>query len=237
MPTGDGGCPPSLQVAPGRPESAGPYDRPSLRPGDVSGMGPPAAIVGFTLIELLLVTAIIGVVAAAIVACVAGGIRVWENARNFNRVEAEAFVGLAIMEKDLRNTFPFHGIPFKGDEGSFSFPGLVSTEEGEERIGTIGYRIGRDGTVLLRKAWPYAAPEPADDRAEPVLVGLAVFGGNYYRPGKEPGAAGFWQSGWSDVSNMPARVRITFAADSEGKETGFERIVLLPASQRAPERP
>ena len=84
---------------------------------------------GFSLIELLVVTAILGVVIAAIAGSLAGGIKVWDAARNFNEGEAAAALALAELERDLVNSFDFFDLSFSGHKDGMAFPGVVSDPE------------------------------------------------------------------------------------------------------------
>ena len=83
----------------------------------------------FTLIELLVATSIVVVVAGVIGACLAGGIRTWDAARDFTVVEADALIDLEIMQRDLMNAIRFKGIGFKGSKTRMSFPALLDGDE------------------------------------------------------------------------------------------------------------
>ncbi len=93
---------------------------------------PRSTMAGFTLVELLVVTAILGLAMAAIGACLSGGIRVWDTARQFGRIESDVYLAMDRMSHDLRNSFPYYRIPFNGDGYEAAFPGLVAAEANAE---------------------------------------------------------------------------------------------------------
>ena len=82
----------------------------------------------FTLIEMLVVVSILAVVGAVIGACLFAGLRVWDRADEFNRIEASVYIGMMMLEKDVGRLNHFYDIPFKGEREKFSFPRLLSSE-------------------------------------------------------------------------------------------------------------
>lgn len=195
----------------------------------------------FTLIELLVVVCILAVVTGSIAACLAGGIRIWETARNFDAVTANAMVGLRIMEKDLVNAFRFHGIDFNGKEKEVSFPGLVMTRTPDEqnldvqRIGTVRYFFNREGKNLTREDRPYPGGT-SGGRSEKIVLNLRDLNLAYYhlpekgkpvRGGyiKAPESGGVWQD---FATNFPDIVRIELFLETGADVVKIERTVILP---------
>jgi hypothetical protein len=121
----------------------------------------PSRRCGFTLIELLVVITTSIIVAAAVGACLAGGIRVWEAAQRFNRPESDAIVAMALLSTDLGSTFVFSGIPFDAQASRLSFPGIVEDDD-EGRLGAISYELS--GRMLLRQTVPYPEGIPGVER-------------------------------------------------------------------------
>lgn len=188
----------------------------------------------FTLIEMLIVTAILGVVIAAIVACLAGGLRVWESARRFDKVETEAMFALAAVQKDVMNAIPFYALPFRGSPDGMAFPCLVSVlsgEGGEEvAVGTAAYRLDYGRGRLIRRAWAFPRPEPPEQNAETV-AGRVRNARLWYAPDpadRTASGGAQWQDIWRDASNLPRRVRIDLGLDDEGETRTFSRTFVIP---------
>ena len=215
---------------------------------------------GFTLIELLVVIAILGIVTSVIAACLSGGINVWEKARNLNKIEAEAFVGLAVIEEDLNNTFSFYDISFDGDDTHMSFPSLIvnsldassipasffSRESiGEQsdlpensrlsrRIGTVKYLFDRNTKSMLRGEWIYPEEEPLNGKFEKLVAGLNDVKLSYFVMPDGKQSSGSAQ--WNDKTNFPHAVSIELVfGGGQGKDQiRISRKVYLKAVSMRP---
>jgi len=197
---------------------------------------------GFTLIELLVVAAILGIVTAAIAACLSGGIRAWDAARTFGEGEAEALLGLRILEKDIANSFAFYAVPFSGQPRGLSFPALLETVAGEDdpvpgkataatRIGTVSYVFDRRRNALMRQQWTFPGPTPLGTGGESVVPDLFDAQFTYYsRPGHAGG--GSWQESWNDSTNLPAAVRIAISFVGDDPPPPMDRTFFIPVAVR-----
>lgn len=188
----------------------------------------------FTLVELLVVAAILGVVTATVAACLGGGIRAWDAARTFRAVEGDMLLGVGIIEKDLRNAVPFHGIPFRGDGIEMSFAGLVRGQGAAAgqmaRLGTVKYMADSTGGAILRKSWPYPGDESDAGQPETVMDGLEGVQFLYFAPPVDGRASGAWQDRWTDVTNRPGAVRVMLSLSSQsGQGIGLQRTIVLPS--------
>ena len=204
------------------------------------------AMRGFTLIELLVVIAILAVVATAIGACLAAGIRAWDAARDFSSVETDALIDLEIMQRDIMNTFRYHDIKFLGSKVLVSFPCLVRARDpddaglgdeperaGTKHIGTVRYSYNKEKLSLFRKTWRYPGSQAdVEDPGSVVIGNLAGVTFEYYRLSPEPGQPGTWVGSWTEETNLPARVRIglTFAGDA--RPAGITRTIIIPTAKR-----
>lgn len=197
----------------------------------------------FSLIELLVVTAIIGVVVAAIGACLAGGIRVWDSARTFNETEAETLVAFRLMRKDLANTFRFPGIPLTGDGEQLEMAGVQVSppEPGADealtgRVGAIAYRWDRSGRTWLREWIPFAWDESDLRRTlTEVLVrdvrGVAL----QYAAAPEAGGGELrWAEAWSNPTNLPVAVQVELSVGSRRSGRCGQVFLLENAGAAAP---
>ena len=162
----------------------------------------------FTLIELLVVAAILALVGAAIGACIAGGIRVWDRARTFHVAESEALLGLERFSSDVMNTFHFYAIPFEGATAELSLPALVVASEGgvgeAGRVGTVRYYFdrGRGGLYRLSAVFPLSPPQRSAG-AEEVVSGLSDLRLTYLDRRN-----GGWEDAWQNRTNRPSGVRV-----------------------------
>ncbi|MBN1557400.1 MAG: prepilin-type N-terminal cleavage/methylation domain-containing protein [Lentisphaerae bacterium] len=160
----------------------------------------------FTLLELLIVVAILSVVIGVVAACLTSGMRVWEEARAFSLGEAEADLALIQFERDVRNMFPFYGIPFEGEAEAVTLSGRVGREDSPDRPGGIRYRFDRAAGALLRETWPFpaAGPEP---RPETLVDDVAQAALDYFVvPPGEGASEGQWMT---QTTNMPRAVRLS----------------------------
>ena len=195
---------------------------------------------GFTLIELLVVSAIIGVVVTVVAACLAGGIRVWDRTRTLAVTEANAVIGLRIIEKDLANTFAFYGIRFDGGPAGLSFPGLVlprpagsdksQDSDTGERIGMVKYWFDPQKKALFRQEKVYPCNEASPVVAEELLPHLQSLALQYYAPARQ-GLGGAWQGSWDDETNFPSRVRVQLVFEQEEGVVNISRTILLPTEK------
>ena len=180
---------------------------------------------------------VIGVIGA----CLAGGMRVWDSAREFNRAEAGAVVALQVIERDLHNTFPFHAVPFRGDVDGMAFPGLLprETDAGEPDfgLGTVTYSYNRNDRSLLRRTTDLPAAASDGEPAEELLDGLTELRLRYYEPPVEKGATGKWVDTWANPTNFPSRVRLDLTFGEQADRFTLTRTVLIPVISESPHEP
>jgi len=179
------------------------------------------------------VTAILGLVIGVIAASLGGGIRTWDTARRFGRIEAQAAIALDVLERDLANAFHFHDVPFQGSTGTAAFPGRVEAGEagGEPfwQIGTIRYRFDPEREALLRLAWTYPSSEPPAGRSELLLSDVKNLAFSY-RAGNGGSGTAAWDDSWNSATNFPIAVRLelTFPAEEVGTLTRTMRLPVAP---------
>jgi len=185
---------------------------------------------GFSLIELLVVTAILGVVIAAIAGSLAGGIKVWDAARNFNEGEAAAALALAELERDLVNSFDFFDLSFSGHKDGMAFPGVVSDpEHGHMAVGLVSFAVDERTGRLLKKVQPYKAGR---EYSEVLADGIEAFEIAYYNMATVQGSGRTWVEAGAVVTGFPARVDIRLALLSGSGAGEMSRTVLLPTRLR-----
>lgn len=200
----------------------------------------------FTLIELLVVTAILGLVIAVIGACIAAGLKVWDQARSFHVSEIDGFVGLDIIEKDVSNTFCFRGVPLSGAGGRLSFATLLTPDSSggqgkgassglearasDWRIGTVQYVLDASRGELLRQEWAYSPSQRAPEtlRSERLMSGVNALSFSYLSSSKGSAAPEVWQPEWNSATNLPVAVRVTVKGRDADRPFVMERLILLP---------
>lgn len=193
---------------------------------------PPSGRAGFTLIELLVVSLILALTVAAIGACLAGGLRVWDAARRFGAVESEGILALHAVSADLRNTFRFSAAGFEGGPDSVTFPALVRLQGLEDpELGTITYTFQRaDGSLQRRTTLFKTAREETDIVAQNV-VGFELI----YIVDRDPGNPGVsaWNKG---TTNLPDHVQVTLTVAEDASQAPFrlQQRVPLAAGGDAP---
>lgn len=194
----------------------------------------------FTLIELLVVTSIIAVVAGVIGACLAGGIRAWDAARDFTVVEADALIDIEIMQRDLMNAVRFRGIGFRGSKTRMSFPALLdgeeldasmASDEGDSpvpRIGTISYVFDSEKSMLLKKTWIYPLEESAAGNGRKMISNLRDVNLQFYQSAMEGEDQGVWVPSWDNTTNHPVRVKIGLIFADGLQPKIITRTIILP---------
>lgn len=172
----------------------------------------------FTLIELLVVTAILGIVVAAVGACLAGGIRVWDVARRFNRHEADAMMGFQMMRRDIARLVPFEVAPFEGAKSGLQFTGInvVPAADGRDasmpRLTRTRYYHDAAKRAWCRAVAPldWAGTTPPAESVE-IMVANVDRAALRYAPAPEDGAPGLgpgWSGTWTNPTNLPAVVEV-----------------------------
>jgi prepilin-type N-terminal cleavage/methylation domain-containing protein len=186
---------------------------------------------GFTLIELLVVAAILAVATAAVVGCLAAGIRVWEAASGFAADENEAMFALRTVQKDLMNAGPFYAVRVSGGPAELCLPvemGVAAEGGGEQRrIGTVEYFADASRRGLFRRAWPFPGEEMPRRDAERVAAQVDGVALSYWGPAGDGRAAG-WRDRWENPTNLPSRVRVELLYRSGGATRTFSRVFPLP---------
>ncbi len=119
---------------------------------------PSATCDGFTLVEMLIACALVSLVAGAVVATLAGGLRVWERVQAFGTRDQAIEIAFHQMRSDLRSAHRFEPIPFTGRSDTMSFPSVIEMYQGEqswEEVGQTTYLLDRRHRQLRRVRQPY----------------------------------------------------------------------------------
>ena len=180
----------------------------------------------FTLIELLIVTAILSVVIGVIAACLAGGIRVWDSARSFARLEKDTAYALRIVERDVANALPLPNLGFEGSETEMRFP-LRIAADGAPAMGDVVYAYDPLAGTLVRRLEPYR--EGKDSRLpERLLTGVAAAAFRYSALQRSDGGGRAWQSMGPSTTNFPGRIELAVELADGERRMIVRREMMLP---------
>ena len=117
---------------------------------------------GMTLMEILLVVSLIGIVSLAIYHALSNGIKVYQRHQRLV-VEEDVVIFFEKLKQDVRQSFRYAKIPFKGDSYTFSFPTFVTTRADArsglnpdryiDQLGRVEYSYDlNDDTIYRRQA-------------------------------------------------------------------------------------
>lgn len=183
---------------------------------------------GVTLVELLLVVTLFAGALAAVVGVLSAVIRVWETARAEDQGLRDVFLGLELLERDLRNAVPFHAVPPSGDARSLTVAArVIDPTGGARRLGTIAYGFDPGNGVLQRRAWTY--PDAPPVAGEPVMQGLDRFRLSYRMAHPTQPGVWEWVAALDPERGRPTAVRVEFAIDEEDRSSDVVvRTIRLP---------
>jgi len=125
---------------------------------------------GFTLIELLITAAITAIVALAIGATFAGGIKIYKSIEGRGGARTDVLLSLEKMEMDLRSMLALSDITFNGGSKSITFASIVreTDSEGNENraLGSVTYCLDEKNENLIRKEKNYSQALVENDAGE-----------------------------------------------------------------------
>lgn len=185
----------------------------------------------FSLIELLVVLAILGLALGVTGAVFAAGLRVWDTAQTFRRVEAEALLGLEIMERDVAGMLPTVAGGMYGDGEGMVFIVVEHDTTGRERLHVVRYSWSAEDGTVRRWMAPIPAQAGRDDRSETVVQGVADLRLDYYELPREQDTAGQWTGHWTNPTNIPGGVRVFLVLQENTRRISMTRSMAVPAAR------
>lgn len=192
---------------------------------------PHSASAAFTLIELLLVTALLGLVIAAVGSSLWAGIRVWEEVRLVGQGESGMRLALESWAQDVANAPLFFDIPVRGDDSEMSLPRVETSNDGHPAgLQTVAFGFRSREKAFVRSAWPYPGERPSVPPVEPLASGVS--GVRFEYLGLDDDGSGGWSSSWSNPTNRPAAVRCTLTPEDGASAFPVERTVFLYAEPK-----
>lgn len=197
---------------------------------------------GFTFVELLLVTAMLAVIGLAIYSTFSSGINFWLRISQ-EKNDEDVIVFFEKISYDLRSSFRYTGIDFKGSSDKISFPIIAEfeTKSGKrEGVGKVDYIFDRIGESIKVKQSNYSEVYLGRPHYERELVGnIRSLNFKYYYYDAEEEKY-FWTSSWQmgdgvafgivTEKKIPLAVRVEVVLKDENKSRIFQRTVFIPAA-------
>ena len=116
---------------------------------------------GFTLIELLVAASIAAIIALAVGATFAGGLKVYRSIEGRGGARTDVLLCLEKMEGDLRSMLALSDITFNGGPKKITFAGIVNSS-----LGSVTYYLDEKGENLIRKEENYPQALAEGDTGE-----------------------------------------------------------------------
>ncbi|MBU1146997.1 MAG: prepilin-type N-terminal cleavage/methylation domain-containing protein [Candidatus Omnitrophica bacterium] len=148
---------------------------------------------GFTFIELIISVTIFSIVIVAVYGVFYMGIRSWKRAQGEKSLQEIRLVFLK-MEKELKNTFFFSDVKFKGTSKDMTFPLVIS-----DKVYAITYSVNEDEDDGL--SWILRKQGEEEKEISPLMRSIKF---QYAGMSKEIE----WKDSW-DEGSLPAGVRIS----------------------------
>jgi len=120
---------------------------------------------GFTLIELLITAAITAIIALAIGATFAGGLKIYKSVEGHGGTRTDILLCLEKMERDFRSMLALSDITFNGESKNITFASIVKETDSKGNknptLGSVTYYIDEKKENLIRqeKNYPQALAE------------------------------------------------------------------------------
>ncbi len=171
---------------------------------------------GFTFIEIITSITIFTLIITAVYSVFYLGMKNWQRGEDRKALQ-EIRLSLLRIDKELKNSFYFSKIPFKGTDEEMTFPLSAASDE-TENIYTITYvvdsddRTGLRGLVRKKKIFSESFLEEGRGETEEILPLMRSidFKYGYEMPG---GSSDFeWLEYWDAATQnkFPSGIRVSF---------------------------
>ncbi len=184
---------------------------------------------GFTFIELIVSISILVIIAVLVYSVFNTGLRIYKKSSTGQDLQ-KIRPTLLKIDKELKGTFFFSKIPFKGAASEAHFP-LVIVKQNIENTYIVTYYAekdkDRDFYKLIRKEKLFT-DNPQDEKEEIKDMFSAVsIGFEYAYKSNDPSKNYEWQETWGgeEQKAIPLAVRISFKIDGAGEV--YSKVIFL----------
>lgn len=179
----------------------------------------------FTLVELLVAIALAALVVAAVVASLAGGLRIWDRARAGSSPLLDAAVALEWIQRDIHSMTAARLLRFEGSADRVRIPVLASGDGGTPELKDVSYSMqtGEGRLERLCSTWPSNALESAP--GEVLLEGVDAVRFAYC------GDDGRWVTAWERGTNRPSAVDVTIRFNHDKGGLEIRRTIEIPGAR------
>jgi hypothetical protein len=183
---------------------------------------------------MLIVLAMFSLIGLAIVATLSNGIKIWQRLNQANRHE-DINIFFDRFAKELRNTFRFTTIKFRGEEDKIDFAAFVTTPGSsraqESGIGEVSYSYDKKKKQLSRQARNYSQIYKGETgRGEVLFEDVESARFNYYFYDDQEKEY-VWLEDWQIEEALPLAVRIELEFENGQQNEKIIRTVDIPISQ------
>lgn len=202
-----------------------------------------SSLTGFTFVEILLVMTLLSVIGLSMYATFTNGINFWLRI-NEKQAAEDIVVFFEKISHDLRNSFRYTGIDFRGRDDKVSFP-IIGEFQGKrgkvEGIGRVEYFFdaGSDSVKTRQSNYSQVYKDKTGPERELVTdIESLSFRYYYYDPALKQY---LWESSWQEKEDderfgivqekkLPLSVKIIVEFKDGREIRKFQRTVFIPAS-------
>jgi len=191
---------------------------------------------GLTLVELLVTLALLTMVCGAVVATLAGGLRVWGRLKAHGTRDQWIQVALEQLQHDLHNLRSFEPIGFDGSYEAFAFPALVPVDvEGQpshDELGRLGYFFDQIHQRFCRSQYSYRLlrAHRVKDSCDSVLTEIDRLRFRYGAIDPDTNTLA-WSESWSSAeAPLAVNIEIGYRDASTQRPASQSFLVLLPVA-------
>ncbi|MFC1645930.1 type II secretion system protein GspJ [Candidatus Omnitrophota bacterium] len=198
---------------------------------------------GFTFVEILLVTAMLSVIGLSIYATFNSGINLWLRINKQQSAE-DVNIFFEKISHDLRNSFKYTDIVFRGRGDEISFPVVANFQGKRSRtqgIGKVDYIFDRGTDSIKKRESNYSEAykgKVGNEREVVSNIESLSFRYYYYDPEEKQC---FWVGSWQEEEDgeklglvvekkLPLAVRIAIEVKDGRIKRRFQRTVFIPAA-------
>jgi len=185
---------------------------------------------GFTFIEVVISITIFTIIIVAVYSVFYMGLRTWRKGQEEKSLQKVRLAFLKI-EKELKKTFFFSKVPFKGTREGMIFP-LSLPEEDIEKIYVVTYSIDKDKDTdfkqLIRKEKIFTEDfHSVEEKEKSLLPLMKDIKFEYAYLVQNPIKTLEWQNMWDgeEKDNIPSGVRISL--EREDSAEVYSKLILL----------